>query len=141
MTPKEFLCQARDIDRRIDRAQERIERLRSRIESGRMSRLTGMPRGGGGDWTDTEARLLELESRYGDEIRRFCRIKIQAVDAIRNVGNSTYEEILTLRYLDGLTWEAIAEAMGYDARYIQKLHGKALQRVTVPAEYSQPAQP
>lgn len=138
MTAKEFLSQARNIDRRIDHVQERIERLRSRVESGRMSRLTGMPRGGSGDWTDAEARLLELESRYGDEIRRFCRIKLQAVDAIRNVGNSTYEEILTLRYLDGLTWEAIAEAVGYDVRYIQKLHGKALQCVTVPAEYSQP---
>lgn len=137
MTAKEFLNQARNIDRRIDSAQERIERLRSVLESGRMSRLTGMPRGGGGDWTDAEARLLDLESRYGDEIRRFCRIKIQVADAIHSVGNSTYEEILTLRYLDGRTWESIAEAVGYDVRYVQKLHGKALQRVTVPAEHAQ----
>lgn len=134
MTPKEFLSMARGVDGRIDRAQERIERLRSRLQSGRMSNLSGMPRGGGSDWTDAEARLIELEKRYGDEIRRMCRMKLLVTDAIRAVGDATYEELLTLRYLDGMTWEQIAEAMHYDARYIYKLHGRALQRVRAPEE-------
>ena len=41
MTAKEFLRMARGADRRIDKAQERVERLRARLEAGRMSRITG----------------------------------------------------------------------------------------------------
>ena len=135
MTAKEFLSQAKDIDRRIDHVQERIDRLRARLESGRMSRITGMPRGGSGDWTDAEAQLIDLEKRYSAEISSMCRMKILVSDAIHTVGNSTYEDLLKLRYIDGKTWESVAEAMGYDVRYVQRMHGKALLRVIVPEEY------
>ena len=134
MTAKEFLRQARDIDRRIDHAAERVERLRARLEAGRMSRITGMPRGGGSDWTETADRLIELEQAVNARVRDMCRIKRQAIAAIDAVEDARYRELLELYYIDGKTWEQVAERMGYDRRWVTRLHGMALQKVKVPEE-------
>ena len=132
MTAKEFLRQARDIDRRIDHATERVERLRARLEAGRMSRITGMPRGGGSDWTETADRLIELEQAVNARVREMCRIKRQAIAAIDAVEDARYRELLELYYIDGKTWEQVAEAMNYSVRNVTMLHGKALMMVRVP---------
>lgn len=134
MTAKEFLRRARSIDRRVDEATERAERLRARLEAGRMSSLTGMPRGGAQDWTDTADRLIALERRVNERIREMCRLKRLAMDAIDRVDDSRMRELLELYYIDGMTWEQVAERMSYDVRWIYRLHGRALMRVHVPEE-------
>ena len=45
------------------------------------------------------------------------------------------KEFYTNYYLCFITWEQIAVDMGYELRYIHKLHGKALDEVKVPASY------
>lgn len=134
MTAKEFLRQARDADRRIDKAQERVERLRARLEAGRMSRITGMPRGGGEDWTETADSLIELERVVNARIREMCKIKRLAMEAIEAVEEMRYREVLELYYLDGYTWEKVAEQMQLDRRWVTRLHGKALMKIKVPKE-------
>lgn len=134
MTAKEFLRSARGVDRRVDEAQERLERLRAKLENGRMSSLTGMPRGGGADWTETADRLIELEKRVNARIRELVRLKRAAMDAIDRVGDARQREVLELYYLDGYKWEQVAERMEMDVRQVFRLHGKALQRIVVPEE-------
>ena len=132
MTAKEFLRRARAVDRRVDEASERVERLRERLEAGRMSRLTGMPRGGGADWTETADRLIELERVVNARTREWVRWKLDAIDAIRSVGEPRLAEVLELYYIDGLTWEQVAQRMGVDVRTVYRLHGRALLMVRVP---------
>ena len=132
MTAKEFLRRAREVDRRVDEATERAERLRARLESGRMSSLTGMPRGGGADWTETADRLIELERVVNARTRELVRWKLAAIDAIRAVEEPRLAEVLELYYLDGLRWEDVAQRMGLDVRWVYRLHGRALLEVQVP---------
>ena len=134
MTAKEFLRRARSVDRRVDEAQERVDRLRARLEAGRLSRVTGMPRGGGADWTETADRLIELEQRVNARIRELVRWKLAANDAIRQVEEPRLAEVLELYYIDGFTWEQVAERMGLDLRWVYRLHGRALLMVRVPEE-------
>ena len=134
MTAKEFLRRARSVDRRVDEASERVERLRERLEAGRMSRLTGMPRGGSGDWTQTADRLIELEQAVNQRTRELVRWKLSAIDAIRQVEEPRLAEVLELYYIDGFTWEQVAQRMGVDVRWVYRLHGKALMMVRVPEE-------
>lgn len=134
MTAKEFLRRARAIDRRVDESMERAERLRARLEAGRMSAITGMPRGGGADWTVTADRLIELERRINERTRELVRLKLAAIDAIRAVEEPRLAELLELYYIDGMTWEQVAERMGYEVRQIYRLHGLALMRVRVPKD-------
>ena len=134
MTAKEFLRRARSVDRRVDEAQERVDRLRARLEAGRMSSVTGMPRGGAKDWTETADRLIELEQRVNARIRELVRWEHAAMDAIDRVDDARQREVLELYYIDGLTWGQVAERMGYEVRQIYRLHGLALLKVKVPEE-------
>jgi DNA-directed RNA polymerase specialized sigma24 family protein len=134
MTAKEFLRRAREVDRRVDEAQERVDRLRARLEAGRLSRVTGMPRGGGADWTETADRLIELERVVNARTREWVRWKLDAIDAIRQVEEPRLSEVLELYYIDGLTWEDVAKRMGLDLRWVYRLHGRALLCVKVPEE-------
>ena len=134
MTAKDFLKRARNADRRIDEAEERVERLRARLEAGRMSQITGMPRGGSEDWTDTADRLIELEKRVNARVRDLVRLKQAAMDAIDRVDDVTLQEVLELYYLDGYSWEQVAARLKKDIRWVFRLHGRALQRIEVPED-------
>ena len=134
MTPKEFLRRARSVNRRVDEAQERVERLRARLEAGRMSSITGMPRGGAQDWTATADKLIELERRVNERTRELVRWKLMAMDAIDMVDEARLREVLELYYIDGYTWEQVAQRMQLDVRWVYRLHGRALLKVKVPEE-------
>ena len=135
MTAKEFLRQARNIDRRVDETMERAERVRARLESGRLSRLTGLPRGGSSDWALTADRLIELEQRVNDQTRKLVRLKLAAMDAIKAVEEPRLCEVLELYYIDGFDWEYVAQRMDYTVRNVLILHGKALLQIKVPEEF------
>lgn len=136
MTAKEFLRRARDVDRCVDEAQERVERLRARLEDGRMSQITGMPRGGSGDWTQTADRLIELEQAVNARTRELVRWKLAAMAAIDAVEEIRLREVLELYYIDRFTWEQVAERIGLrDVRWVYELHGRALKKVRVPEEF------
>ena len=134
MTAKEFLRRARGVDRRVDEATECVDRLRAKLEAGRMSRITGMPRGGSEDWTATADKLIELEKRVNARIRDLCALKHAAMDAIDRLDEARLREVLELYYIDGFTWEQVAQRMGLDLRWVFRLHGRALLRVKVPEE-------
>lgn len=136
MTAKEFLRRARNVDRRVDEATERVDRLRAKLEAGRMSRITGMPRGGSEDWTATADKLIELERVVNARIREMCRVKRLAMEAIEAVDEMAYRELLELYYLDGYSWEKVADAMHYSRRNVTRMHGAALKKVAVPEELS-----
>ena len=134
MTAKEFLRRARNVDRRVDEATERVDRLRAKLEAGRMSRITGMPRGGSEDWTATADKLIELEKRVNARIRDLCALKHSAMDAIDRVDEARLREVLELYYIDGFSWDQVAQRMELDVRQVFRLHGRGLQRINVPKE-------
>ena len=135
MTAKEFLRRARDANRRAEKALERLDRLRAKLETGRMSGVSGMPRGGGADWTETADRLIELERSTSAQVRELMRWKEAALAAIRAVPDPRQAEVLELYYIGGLTWEQVARQMHTTQRWVMILHGRGLQRVRVPEEF------
>ena len=59
MTAKQYLQRAWYVNRRIQRIREQIEQMEALVYSGRRPKLTGLPRGARGDWTDVVDRLDE----------------------------------------------------------------------------------
>jgi hypothetical protein len=155
MTAKEFLLQAWQIDARIedkiaeiDRIQEKRERIMAKLTAGRASNLSGMPRGGTYDWTDSIEAVIEADElirdyvqRVREEIKNLCRVKREVADAIDDVYARTrdirYKRLLDLHYRNFLSWPEIAEKMGYDIRHVTRLHGEALLCVKVPKGYAE----
>lgn len=133
MTAKEFLSMGWRIEKRIDQRIAERDRLRDRAEAIRSSRPSAGPRGGKRrDWTDAVAALEDAEARLSREITELCRVKRLVAEAIDAVPVVNQRRLLEMRYRNYMTWEAIAEAMPCDLRYVYKLHGKALLAVNVP---------
>ena len=131
MTAREWLGRARQIDRRIAETEERLKRMRARLE-GRVSHLSGVP-GSRRRWSDPVDELIDMEYRLDEQVQAMCRIKKDVMDAIEGVGDGTLREVLELYYLDNCSWAQVADKMHYTVRNVQILHGKALKFVDVPA--------
>ena len=148
MTAKDYLLRAWQIDARIDEKiaeiehlEEKRERIMAKLTAGRASNLSGMPRGGRYDWTESVESVIETDELIRDavnalraEIMELCRVKREVADAINAVEPVVYRRVLDLRYRNYLDWQTIAQKMGYDVRWVFRLHGQALTCVKVPEE-------
>lgn len=122
---QKWLERARYADKRINALSEQAERIESRLHSGRMSSLTGMPRGGSGDWTDQADKVLLLRA----EIARQEAIKTEVHQAICALSDPRYAMVLELRYINGYKWAKIARTIPCDERTATRWHGRALQKL------------
>ena len=133
MTAQEFLMQGWQIESRIDRRVEELERLRERAEAVRTSTPKQGPRGGRRkDWTDAVAALADAEARVNREIVELCRIKADIAEAIDGVQIIRQRRVLEMRYRNYMTWERIADDMECDLRTVYRIHGRALTHVRIP---------
>lgn len=76
----------------------------------------------------TEAMLI---AQLTDRVRR--RNSIEA--AIGSVEDERLQLLLRYRYIDGLTWEKIAQKLHIDIRWVMRLHGRSLQKLTIESHY------
>ena len=127
MTAKQYLMRAWQIEKRIDRLIAERDALFQRVENVRSPVISDMPRGGRrADWTGAVDALVDLCTDIDREIRELCRVKLEVNEAIDRVEDMRLRRVLELRYRSYMSWEKIAEEMGYEVRWIYVLHGKAL---------------
>ena len=128
MTAKEFLQQGWHIEQRIEKRKDERERLMTKLTNG-VQQLSGMPRGGVHDWTDTAIKIAELDKMLMADIDCLVTLKADICKAIDAVEDMRYRRLLELRYRHYESWEQIAVDMGYDIRWVYRLHGEALNQV------------
>lgn len=123
---KEYLLGYQRINQRINRLileQQQWRELATRVSPN----LSGMPRrGGGGGTQGVIPKIVDLETEINTEIDKLVEKRKEIESVIRAVEDSTLRTLLEYRYINGKKWEEIALMMGYDYRYILKIHGKAL---------------
>ena len=61
------------------------------------------------------------------DIDALVDLKREILETIKSLHNVEFQTILERRYLCFETWEKIAADMGYDLRWLFRLHGKALE--------------
>lgn len=133
MDIKTFLGQAYRIDQRINSKLEQISSLRE-LATKATSTLTDMPSSGTRNLSSMESiivKMIDLENEINKDIDTLVDLKIDFVSVIKKINNPEYQTLLELRYLCFKTWEQIAVDMGYDLRYIHKLHGRALENCEI----------
>ena len=81
---------------------------------------------------ETVVKIIDLESEIYRDIDALVDLKRDIQAVINNVEDEKYRILLELRYINQMSWEEIAVHLGYDLRYTHKIHGRALQKVTVP---------
>lgn len=131
MDAKEYLGQYQLAEAEIEACYEQIAALRD--EATRMSaELSDMPGGGEcRDLDDIVAEMVDLRSELIERIRRANQLRKEICDVIYSLDDERLIRLLHLRYVDCLKWEDVAERIGTDLRYVYRMHGRALQKVTI----------
>lgn len=129
---KEILRSFRKLGKEIDRKIEEYERLHSWATKVTPEWSLQPKGGGGGDRiSHTVEQLMELNGRINAEIDEYVSRREKIAAAVEAVGDANLRCLLGLYYLNGLTWEEVAERMNYSMTQIFRLHGLALQRIVV----------
>jgi DNA-directed RNA polymerase specialized sigma24 family protein len=129
---KKFLFQVYDYSNRIDEAIERIERIKSKAE--RVTTvLSDMPHGERDPHSmeRTIAQYIDLADELEDEMKQYTKVSKAVSDAIETLTDDYEKRVLRLRYLNFYEWAQIAEKMGYEVRSATRLHGEALQKLSI----------
>lgn len=124
---KEYLQRYRAAEREEARLCREIGRWRSKAEQ--MTAGYGPAPTGSGDGRSLEhtlEHLDELTRRLIHQRDEMVALRLQTGAAIGAVPDPRLRELLTLRYVEGMTWERIAVHMGLSYQWVCKLHGNAL---------------
>lgn len=126
---KAWLKRYSAIDRQIKNKTDELSMWRSRATKITPT-YSGLPKGGGGDRIQTAVdNICRLEDEINAEIDRLIITRAEINEAIAKVEDERLREVLTLRYIQGKSWEWIAVEMHYNYRWVTKLHGKALSEI------------
>ena len=124
----EYLSRAQILNMEIDAGFERIQQLRALAE--RRTAVYGREKVGGSGAMDFRmdvvARIVDAERELDEKIDRMIELRREIQDTVARVSEDRMRVLLELRYLNGCTWEEIAERMSYSTRNIYNLHAAAL---------------
>ena len=71
-------------------------------------------------------RAMELEDQILEQERIAAAVLKEVLTAIEAVPDEMQKTVLTLRYVEGLDWFKISEAINYEISNTYILHGRAL---------------
>lgn len=128
---KAYLWRVRDAERELKRLEEEYEQAKSDIlhlktmeydkDKVSNSRI--------GDLSDAIVALEGYAERIAKQWGKLIALREDAKARIGELQDWRCREVLTRRYLQGDSWEWIALGMGYDLRWVFRLHGKALRDI------------
>lgn len=95
--------------------------------------MSGIPGGGSerGSMESSALKLAEIDQEIDALLRRSNDMRRQIRASINAVPDARLRQVLRLHYINGFTFEQIAERMHYSWRWVIKLHGRALSQVRV----------
>lgn len=127
---KAVLTAYRSLNRRIDRLVVEKRQWEERALS-ISPHYSPVPKGGGhGDGMQTAiSRILDIEREIDEEVDRLAALRDRIEGAVRRVAGEPLRELLRYRYIDGLTWEQVAEKMHYSYAHIFRMHEQALRQI------------
>ena len=116
----------------IKRLEEKLVILDERITAVKSPSLSGMPRGG------TPVTLADLVSDKVNLEKRIERLKVKGkklkseiYEEIDSLEDPRYCEVLEAHFIEGLTFESIAEEMGYTERHVYTLYSEAISLLAI----------
>ncbi len=130
---KEFLNRYRALRKRVRHFEEEIETVRSQY-TGRAIQYSDMPKA-----HNTEHDLSDYAARVDDMLREIEALRWECINAyhfissaIEDMTDDREKDLLRLRYLMCKSWEEVAVDMGYNIRWVYRIHGNALQHFNKP---------
>ena len=136
MTAKEYLSRylvaKREIDILLDRRQQLWDMMTKVTPTLQADRVQG---GQPAKTDEIIAVYRDVEDEIFTKIKSLVIIMRDIERVIDLVSNDRQRDVLKLRYINGLKWEEIAVKLMLDYRWVLRLHGKALQSLTIESHY------
>ena len=131
MKAKEYLSQAKWLDKMIDSKIMRQERLRTMAEKTTISvgreKVSGGT--GGNPMESAIVKLVDLSHEINDDIDELIDLQAEIKEIINKVDDFRYRLILEMRYINNKDWAEVAKLLKYDTKYTIKLHGRAIKEI------------
>lgn len=127
-----YLSRCRRLNERIDRLLEEQSRWRERAL--KITPTLSQAPGGGGSGSPIERpmdKVDELERKITQAIDELADIRKEIEDVLGQLEDEKLRRLMEYRYIDGLTWEQVAEKMHYSWRHTCRLHGEALAKINM----------
>lgn len=132
MTAKEYLEQLPNMRSRIRAIERKINECKARA-SDISAKLTDLQ--GSSDLGKIERNVdkaVDMEAELKAMVAEFEEFELKASQQIAKLPNGMYSGLLFNRYINGMTWEDIAEEIDKGVEYVRKeLHSKALAEFSV----------
>jgi len=129
MKAKDYFMNIRRLNASVKAKAEKIEQIRSQITSiGCIDYSKDIVEGGANQDSIGEciAKLVDLENELSKQIKELCELQAEAIQRIDAMPYADYRLILTLRFVNGYTWERCAVDMGFSYQWVQELCKRAL---------------
>ncbi len=126
----QYLLRYRRLNQRIDRLLEEQSRWRERAL--KITPTLSQAPGGGGSGSPIERpmdKVLEMEEEINEEIDTLQTIRHQIRDTLNQLTDESLKLLMEYRYIDGMTWEQIADKMNYSWRQVYRKHEEALSKI------------
>ena len=124
---KKYLRSYRRLEHHADRLEQEIEAIRARY-TGHAITYSDMPKA-----NNIAHDLSEYAAQVDELLADVVRLRTEAVQAYRQIAKDiealddvTERELMRYRYIYGMTWQEVADAMHYTDRWVRILHGRAL---------------
>jgi len=128
MRAKDFFLAVRDAEHKIKvlRAKERKYRELASSITG-MSETNIRSTGNRSRTESAAVRLVDVEDEIADAGEQYVDLIEQAEKVLGQIKTQRYVDVLTYRYILGLSWRSVADEMGYKGpKSVYEVHGWAL---------------
>lgn len=129
---KAELLKYREAEMEATRLEGEITRWYSRSE--KMTTMVKLVPGGssGGRGIETAVEAIDdLAGQLGAQRAKLVSMRKAIGAAIEDVDDEKLRKVLRLKYIEGMTWERVAESMDMSVRGVIKMHGRALAKINV----------
>lgn len=129
VTAKECLQRYSVIQREIEDLDRRMAQLRLKYAAPSAIDYSDMPKAHNTehDLSDYIAKMDEMTDYMIKKYTRLRGIEVDIYMRVDRMENQQERELLRYRYIDGMTWTSIAEALHVTERNVYFIHGRALQ--------------
>lgn len=116
-----LIARQRSIEREIDRLYESVTGITARLKP---DVVTGS--GSTDRMADAVASIADAQAVLQDLLREISQELAGIREAIDAVPDEVQKTVLTMRYISGMSWEDIQDAIGYERTQAYVIHGRAL---------------